>query len=152
MKLSRRRFVQALGAATATAGLPEGSAAIAAAQQPTPSVAAPPVTRSTTVMRRNFVGIQVKPFAWGDEGIDSLLDTVQSKGNVNTIFVYTYDGDPNRTTKGGSIPLPDHGKYGPDHPRVGGAFFDYDPKYFRDTTLTDFRSPDEPGFNAISPV
>jgi len=153
MKLSRRRFVQALGAATATAGLPEGSAAIAAAQQPAPSVAAPPATtRSATAMRKNFVGIQVKPFAWGDEGIDSLLDTVQSKGNVNTVFVYTYDGDPNRTTKGGSIPLPDHGKYGPDHPRVGGAFFDYDPKYFRDTTLTDFRSPDEPGFNVITAV
>lgn len=41
--------------------------------------------------RNNFVAIQVKPYAWVDEGIDALLDTVQQKGAVNTIWAYTYD-------------------------------------------------------------
>lgn len=84
---------------------------------------------------------------------DKLLDTLQEKGNVNTVFAYTYDYDPNRTTEGGPIPLPDHGKYGPAGKfRTGGAFYDYDQKYFRGTTLKDFRSPDEPGFNVITAV
>lgn len=152
MKLSRRKFVQVLGAATAAAGLSEGNAEIAVAQESARRVPPSATGRSATVQRNNFVGIQVKPFAWVDEGIDQLLDTIQSKGNVNTVFVYTYDGDPNRTTKGGAIPLPDHGKYGANQLRMGGAFFDYDPKYFRNTTLTDFRSFDEPNFNVITAV
>jgi hypothetical protein len=150
MDVNRRRFVQSLGASAAAAVLHETNAA--AAQAPTRRTSAQVSDRSATVQRKNFVGIQVKPFAWVDEGIDQLLDTIQSKGNVNTVFVYTYDGDPNRTTKGGPIPLPDHGKYGPDRQRSGGAFFDYDEKYFRKTTLKDFRSLDEPNFNVITAV
>jgi hypothetical protein len=152
INMNRRNFVQALCAATAAAGLQENSGMMAAAQDRTHRNPAAGGDHSATLQRKNFVGIQVKPFAWVDEGIDQLLDTVQSKGNVNTIFVYTYDGDPNRTRKGGSIPLPDHGKYGPDQQRIGGAFFDYDQKYFRDTTIREFRSPDEPNFNVITAV
>jgi hypothetical protein len=147
--MNRRNFVQALCAATAAAGLQKS---IAEAQEPEHRAARRGVGESVTQNRKNFVGIQVKPFAWVDEGIDQLLDAVQSKGNVNTVFAYTFDGDPNRTRKGGTIPLPDHGKYGPDKPRIGGAFYDYDLKYFRDTTIKDFRSPDESGFNVITEV
>jgi hypothetical protein len=155
LSFDRRTFLQILGASAAGAGFGGTAAAErVAAQEPTHRAGTAPVgDRSTTVNRKNFVGIQVKPFAWGDEGIDTLLDTVQQKGNVNTVFVYTYDYDPNRTTKDGPIPLPDHGKYGPSgKQRVGGAFYDYDQKYFRKTTLKDFRSPDEPGFNVITSV
>lgn len=35
---------------------------------------------------------------------------------------------------------------------VGGAFYDYDPKYFQGTILKDFRSPDYGKFNVISEV
>ena len=35
---------------------------------------------------------------------------------------------------------------------VGGAFYDYDPKYFAGTSLKDFRSPDYGKFNVISEV
>ena len=147
--MNRRNFVQALCAATAAVGLQKN---VAGAQESERRVAARAAGQSVTRNRKNFVGIQVKPFAWVDEGIDQLLDAVQSKGDVNTVFVYTFDGDPNRTRKGGTIPLPDHGKYGPDKPRIGGAFYDYDLKYFSDTTIKDFRSPDEPGFNVITEV
>jgi hypothetical protein len=150
--MDRRSFVQSLCAVTAVARLQKETGAVAAAQETAHRVSVPLADRPATKQRQNFVGIQVKPFAWIDEGIDQLLDTVQSKGNVNTVFAYTYDGDPNRTRKGGAIPLPDHGKYGPDAQRVGGAFFDYDKKYFRDTKITDFRSPDEPNFNVITAV
>jgi hypothetical protein len=152
-EFNRRKFVHLLGALSAEFGL-IGEPLIAGAQAPThKAAAAAQGNRSATINRKNVVGIQVKPFAWIDEGIDKLLDTLQEKGNVNTVFVYTYDYDPNRTTLGGPIPLPDHGKYGPAGKlRTGGAFYDYDQKYFRGTTLKDFRSPDEPGFNVITAV
>jgi hypothetical protein len=86
-----------------------------------------------------------------DEGIDALLDNIQQKGAVNTVWAYTYDYSEARMTPNGNIPLPDHGK--PGSPSfVGGAFYDYDPKYFRDTILKDFRSPDYGKFNVISEV
>lgn len=101
--------------------------------------------------RKNVVAIQVKPFAWKDEGIDRLLDNIQNKGGVNTVWAYTYDYSEEHMTKDGTIPLPDHGvPGGPSF--VGGAFYDYDPKYFRDTILKDFRSPDYGTFNVIAEV
>lgn len=117
------------------------------------SAATPPPTadRSTTKNRKDFVAIQVKPFAWKDEGIDQLLDNIQNKGAVNTVWAYTYDYSEEHMTKDGPIPLPDHGM--PGGPQfVGGAFYDYDPKYFRDTILRDFRSPDYGNFNVIADV
>src|SRR5215471_734749 len=112
---------------------------------------APPVNRTAVKNRKNFVAIQVKPYAWVDEGVDQLLDTIQQKGAVNTVWAYTYDFSESRMTRDGSIPLPDHGV--PGSPEfVGGAFYDYDPKYFRDTILKDFRSPDYGKFNVITEV
>ena len=101
--------------------------------------------------RKNFVAIQVRPYAWVDEGIDSLLDNIQNKGAVNTIWAYTYDYAVSRLTRGGSIPLPDHG-VSSNSPIVGGAFYDYDPKYFSGTSLKEFRSTDFGKFNVISEV
>jgi len=70
---------------------------------------------------------------------------------VNTVWAYTYDYSEERMTKDGAIPLPDHGV--PGGPQfVGGAFYDYDPKYFRNTILRDFRSPDYGNFNVIADV
>ena len=148
---NRRRFVQLLGAVSADLGLQAAQAAPAAAQIPKPQTR-PAADHNVTVNRKNVVAIQVKPFCWVDEGIDKVLDTLQEKGNVNTVFVYTYDYDLSHIVKGGTKPLPDHGKYSSNTPRQGGAFYDYDLKYFRDTTLTDFRSHDEPNLNVITAV
>ena len=72
-------------------------------------------------------------------------------GAVNTVWAYTYDFSEARMTREGTIPLPDHGVSGSPN-FVGGAFYDYDPKYFRDTMLKDFRSPDYGKFNVIADV
>jgi hypothetical protein len=114
--------------------------------------AAPQRNRAAVKNRKNFVAIQMKAHAWIDEGIDRALDNLQQKGNVNTVWAYTYDyemGPRNTPTSG--IPLPDHGAYG--DPRFsGGAFYDYNPKYFRNTMLSEFRSPDFGKFNVIAEV
>ena len=101
--------------------------------------------------RKNFVAIQMKPHAWIDEGIEQCLDNLQ-KGAVNTIWAYTYDWEMGaRNTPNGTIPLPDHGKYG-DPAFHGGAFFNYDPKHFGGTMLSDFRSPDYGKWDVIAEV
>ena len=109
------------------------------------------INRGAVKNRKNFVAIQVKPYAWVDEGIDQVLDNIQKKGAVNTVWAYTYDFSESRMRRDGPIPLPDHGVEGsPEF--VGGAFYDYDPKYFRGTILKDFRARDYGKFNVISEV
>jgi hypothetical protein len=115
-----------------------------------PQSSAPQTPRSVK-HRKNFVAIQVKPIAWVDEGIDAALDNMQQKGAVNTVWAYTCDYGEAHMTRDGNPPLPDHGV--PGSPEfVGGAFYDYDPKYFRDTILKDFRSPDYGKFDVIAEV
>ncbi|MGH9351222.1 MAG: hypothetical protein ACRD2G_03540 [Terriglobia bacterium] len=113
-----------------------------------------PQARSGEVKHRNpVVAIQVPPYVWIDEGVDRALDNMQGKGDVNTVWAYTNTYSNRRIRKGDPIPLPDHGVYGESSPPyVGGAFFDYDKKYFRGTILKDFRSPDYGNFNVITQV
>ena len=113
-------------------------------------IPAPRVSRVPVKNRKNFVGIQVRGFAWVDEGVDQVLDNIQKKGDVNTPWAYTFSYGEARLRKDGPIPLPDHGK--PGNSIAGGAFYDYDPKYFRNTILKDFRCPLYGNFNVIEEV
>jgi hypothetical protein len=139
LELTRRRAIQLLTAMSAASGLRTW------AQSKTP---APPGSAKKTINRKNLVAAQVKAYAWQDEGIDRLLDNLQQKGNVNTAFAFTFLSEP--TDVSGAIPLPDHGTYSKAHPEIGGAFYDYDLKYFANTTLKEFHAPDK--FNVISEV
>ena len=113
--------------------------------------AAPQAARRAVQNRKNFVAIQMKPHAWIDEGIEQCLDNLQ-KGAVNTIWAYTYDWEMGpRNTPNGTIPLPDHGKYG-DPTFHGGAFYNYDPKFFHGTMLSQFRSSDYGNWDVIAEV
>jgi hypothetical protein len=144
-EVTRRKFVELLTALSATAAV-SGKAQTAAptrqAQKPSPA------SRSLTRNRKNLVATQVKAYAWQDEGIDKLLDNCQEKGNINTIFAFTFLSEP--TDASGRIPLPDHGTYSKADPEIGGAFYDYDLKYFAGTTLKQFHSKSK--FNVISEV
>jgi hypothetical protein len=141
--LDRRGFLRLSSACTAYLSL--------AAYSQSKAKAAPPSSKGAVKNRKNVVAIQVKPFAWVDEGIDQLLDNIQQKGGVNTVWAYTYDYALEHMAKDGAIPLPDHGVAG-GLEFTGGAFYDYDPKYFRSTILKDFRSPDYGKFNVITEV
>lgn len=100
--------------------------------------------------RKNCVAIQVRGYAWIDEGVDLVLDNIQNKGDVNTVWAYTFGYGEARLQKNGPIPLPDHGKSGTTV--TGGAFYAYDPKYFENTILRNFRCPDYGDFNVIEQV
>lgn len=141
-EVSRRRFVQILAALSTTSNLPVGAAENA--------VQVPPEASKTrdTINRKNLVATQVKAYAWQDEGIDALLDNLQEKGNVNTVFAFTFNSEA--TDQSGKIPLPDHGTYGKTNPEIGGAFYDYDLKYFAGTKLKEFHAASR--FNVIGEV
>ena len=109
---------------------------------------APRLSRVPVKNRKNFVGIQVRSYAWVDEGIDQVLDNMQQKGDVNTVWAYTYAYGETRLKKGES--LPDHGVSGDSV--TAGVYYDYDPKYFQDTTLKDFRVHEYGKFNLIADV
>jgi hypothetical protein len=140
--LDRRTFLRLCSACAAF---------LTQAAHPQQKMQALPATRTGEVkQRKDFVALQVKPFSWVDEGVDQVLDNLQQKGNVNTIFSYTFDYEETRLKKDGQTPLPDHGVEGGG--LVGGAFYDYDPKYFNGTILKDFRSKDFGKFNVIAEV
>jgi hypothetical protein len=143
--LNRRIFVQMLG--VLSAGVSLGSSTSTAAQAKT-AVAARRADQNATVNRKNLVATQVKAYSWQDEGIDKLLDNLQQKGNVNTVFAFTFLAGSGQIEKDGPIALPDHGKYGVID--EGGAFYDADPKYFDGTTLKGGHSRDK--FNVIAQV
>ncbi len=145
LELDRRRFVQMLGVLSAGAGL--GSSAPATAEQK-PANVPRREDSNATVIRKNLVATQVKAYAWQDEGIDNLLDNLQEKGNVNTVFAFTFLPGSGQIVKDGPIILPDHGKYGVID--AGGAYYDADSKYFQGTTLKGGRSPNP--FNVIREV
>jgi hypothetical protein len=140
-QLQRRAFVKVCGACAAF---------LTEADQRS-ATASPQTARNTVKHRPNFVAIQVKPYAWVDEGIDQLLDNIQKRGAVNTVWAYTFDFSEARMTRNGTIPLPDHGVEGSPN-FTGGAFYDYDPRFFRNTSLTEFRAPDYGKFNVITDV
>jgi hypothetical protein len=142
--LDRRTFLRL---ASATAAFFTQSARPQAAPPP-----APRTGRAAVKSRKNFVGIQVRGFAWVDEGIDQVLDNIQNKGGVNTVWAYTYAYGEQRLKQGAGFP--DHG-----HPLSAantginaGALYDYDPRYFQNTSLKDFRLTGYGKFNVIEQV
>jgi hypothetical protein len=120
-----------------------------AQSSPKPAAAQTRGARSQVKLRKPYIAIQVPPFCWKDEGTDKVLDIIQEKGRVNTIWAYTYTYEHRRLT---AAELPDHGKAAFEKSYNGGSFCDYDPKYFRNTILDDFRSPDYEGINVIAEV
>ncbi len=142
--LSRRRFIQLLSAVTAwgVSGLPV----------PAQAAPMPVINRAQVRLRKPCIAIQTPAASFADEGVETVLDTMREKAHVNTVWLNTYSWDrgaAGRQLRG--YPFPDHGPQEPDE-FYGGAFFDYDQKYFRHTALNQFRSPDYQGRNILQEV
>ncbi len=140
-RVGRRRFLQLCSTVAAWALRPDR-----------PVQAVPQRRRQAVQRRRPYIAIQVPPYAFVDEGTDKVLDILQEKAYVNTVWAYTYTYGHHRIRRNEGIPLPDHGVYEFEKEYNGGAFFDYDQKYFANTILKEFRSPDYKGINIISEV
>ena len=153
--LDRRTFLRL---ASASAALLAPQARPQTTSQPAPRPASPatpaaPRRRVAPVQsRKNFVGIQVRGFVWVDEGVDQVLDNIQHKGEVNTVWAYTFAYGEQRLRQGSGFP--DHGTpLGANNTGVNaGALYDYDPRFFANTTLKDFRVTGYGKFNVIEAV
>ncbi len=130
--MNRRNFVQ-----TAAAG------AMAAAAEPAGS---------------KMIGIQVGAVSFVDEGVDKVLDVFQKEAAINTLFIATFTygrGIAGRQVPG--QPLPDHGKQEYDNGSgpgtfQGGSYTRYNPAYFQDTVLKQFRAPDFGDYDVLEAV
>jgi hypothetical protein len=143
--LPRRRFFQAVSAVGAWAAQTSG--------QQAPAAQAAPVDRSRVKYRKPYIAIQVGAVSFVDEGTDKVLDIFQERAHINTLWLNTYTYE--KGTGGRQIaghPFPDHGVQTLDTDFQGGAFYNYNPKFFERTCLNEFRSPNYNGLDIIQEV
>ena len=100
-----------------------------------------------------MIGIQVGAISFVDEGTEKVLDVLQERACVNTLFlaVFTYGrGIAGRQIPG--QPLPDHGKQEYDLNFHGGNFATPHPQYYKNTVLKDTRAPDHGNLDILAEV
>ncbi|HEX4756428.1 MAG TPA: twin-arginine translocation signal domain-containing protein [Terracidiphilus sp.] len=126
--LSRRHFLKAGAGLAATAAAPASWARIAQA--------------SGAASAEKMIGIQISAISFTDEGVNKVLDLLQERAQVNTLFLsaFTYDlGTGGRQVP--SRPLPDHGPREYDHFH-GGNFATPHAQFYVDTILKQTKAPD----------
>jgi hypothetical protein len=100
---------------------------------------------------KKTIGIQIGAVSFADEGADPVLDVLQEKGAVNTLFIaaFTYGrGIAGRQIPG--QPLPDHGKHEYDTGTFhGGSYAALHSRYYTNTPLKNLRAPDLGSFDVF---
>ena len=100
-----------------------------------------------------MIGIQAGAISFVDEGTEKVLDILQERASVNTLFlaVFTYGrGIAGRQIPG--QPLPDHGKQEYDLKFHGGNFATPHPQFYKNTILKDTRAPDHGNLDILAEV
>jgi hypothetical protein len=91
-----------------------------------------------------MIGIQVGAASIFDEGVEEVLESIQQRGAVNTIFLtaFTYGrGLAGRQIPG--QPFPDHGPQESDEKFFhGGNYAMPHPEFYQETVLKETRAPD----------
>src|SRR5580765_5628417 len=130
---TRREFIRVTTAATLAAPLARLNAAEPAA-------------------RGKMIGLQIGAVSFVDEGVDPVLDILQEKGAVNTLFLTTFTygrGLAGRQIPG--HPFPDHGKQESDEKTFhGGNYATPHPEFYRHTALKETRAPDFGDFDVVA--
>lgn len=102
------------------------------------------MTTTTATPENKFVGIQISPISFLDEGVETVLDTLQNRVGVNVLMLGTVSWLGLKTGRSISHALdgwPDHGVPEPFKMK-GGAYFNPDPAYYGGTFIKDFRAKD----------
>jgi hypothetical protein len=126
-KSNRREFIRTTAAATLSTAL------------------APAVLRAAEATRtQKTIGIQIGPVSFVDESVEPVLDFLQTKGAVNTLFLTTFTYG--RGLSGRQIPgqpFPDHGKQESDEKTFhGGNYATPHPEFYAKTVLKQTRAPE----------
>ncbi|HUB87082.1 MAG TPA: twin-arginine translocation signal domain-containing protein [Verrucomicrobiae bacterium] len=102
---------------------------------------------------RKMIGIQVGAVSFLDEGTEQVLDILQQRGAVNTVFLaaFTYGrGIAGRQVPG--QPLPDHGKQEYDLNFHGGNFATPHAQFYTKTNLKPVKAPDYGDYDLLADV
>src|SRR5437870_4497260 len=132
LEVNRREFLKIAAGASAALAMP---------------------TSGHTAVSSKMIGIQVGAVSFVDEGTEKVLDVLQERACVNTLFlaVFTYGrGIAGRQIPG--QPLPDHGKQEYDLNFHGGNFATPHPRYYKNTVLKDTRAPDHGDLDILAEV
>jgi hypothetical protein len=117
------------------------------------SLAMPSLADAATPSSSKMIGIQIGAISFVDEGTEKVLDVLQERGGVNTLFlaVFTYGrGIAGRQIPG--YPLPDHGKQVYDLNYHGGNFATPHPQYYKDTVIQPEHAPDHGNLDILAEV
>jgi hypothetical protein len=140
--MNRREFLQNTAALAATAAI---GSITKAAQTTQPA---------STHRSDKMIGIQVGAVSFVDEGVDQVLDVLQQRGGVNTIFLATFTygrGIAGRQVPG--QPLPDHGAQVYDEKTFhGGNYATPHPRFYDNTVLKQTRAPDHGALDILDAV
>ncbi|MCY4400692.1 MAG: hypothetical protein OXE96_15340 [Gemmatimonadetes bacterium] len=96
-------------------------------------------------MNDRFVGVQIGPASFVDEGVDAVLDTLRQRVGVNAIMLGTVSWLGLKIGRSISWKIdgwPDHGVPEPADVQ-GGSYLAHHPEFYRNTGVTNFRAPDE---------
>jgi hypothetical protein len=100
-----------------------------------------------------MTGIQVGAVSFLDEGAEQVLDILQERGAVNTLFLaaFTYGrGIGGRQVPG--QPLPDHGKQEYDLKFHGGNFATPHKEFYTRTHLPPVKAPDHGDYDLLADI
>jgi len=117
------------------------------------ALAMPFMGQAAVVPSAKMIGIQVGAISFVDEGTEKVLDVLQERGCVNTLFlaVFTYGrGIAGRQIPG--YPLPDHGKQVYDLNYHGGNFATPHPQYYKNTVIQPAHAPDHSNLDILAEV
>ena len=130
------------------------SAGLAAAALATPLTSALFAEAAESNSRNKAIGIQVGAVSFVDEGTDALLDLLQERAAVNTLFLATFTygrGLAGRQIPG--QPFPDHGAQETDEGTFhGGNYATPHSQFYRDTVLQQTRAPDHGNLDILEEV
>jgi hypothetical protein len=96
------------------------------------------------VKKKQVIGIQIGSISFLDEGVEKVLDILQERAAVNTLFVATFTyghGIAGRQVAG--HPFPDHGVKDYNDKFRGGNYATPHPKYYQNTVFKNLKAPDD---------
>jgi hypothetical protein len=103
---------------------------------------------------RKSIGIQIGAVSFVDEGKEKVLDLLQERGAIDTIYLTTFTygrGLAGRQIPG--HPFPDHGIQQSDEKFFhGGNYATPHPEFYRDTLLKQTRAPDHGDLDIVATV
>jgi hypothetical protein len=91
-----------------------------------------------------FVGIQISPISFIDEGVEQVLDTLQERVGVNVLMIGTVSWLGLKVGRSISHELDGFADHGVAEPidLKGGAYFNPNPEYYQNTFIKDYRATD----------